>query len=63
MREKETKAQVKKRHTEIRQKDRRGNKSYRTAWAHTWIPAVREVDLEPSANREANRIKALMSIY
>ena len=39
------------------------NKSYRTAWTHTWIPALREVDLEPSAKRGANRTKALVSFY
>ena len=39
------------------------NKSYRTAWTHIWIPALREADLEPSAKREANRNKALVSLY
>ena len=39
------------------------NKSYRTAWTHIWIPALREVDLEPSAKRGANRTKALVSLY
>ena len=39
------------------------NKSYRTAWPHTWIPALKEVDLEPSAKRGGNRIKALVSFY
>ena len=39
------------------------NKSYRTAWTHIWIPAVREVDLEPSAKRGASRNKALVSLY
>ena len=39
------------------------NKSYRTAWTHTWIPALREVDLEPSAKRGANRTEALVSLY
>ena len=40
-----------------------GNKSYHTAWTHTWILAFREVDLEPSAKRRANRIEALVSLY
>ena len=39
------------------------NKSYHTAWTHTWIPALREVDLEPSAKRGANRTEALVSLY
>ena len=39
------------------------NKSYRTAWTHIWIPALREVDLEPSAKRGANRTEALVSLY
>ena len=36
---------------------------YRTAWTHIWIPALREVDLEPSAKRGANRTEALVSLY
>ena len=39
------------------------NKPYRTAWTHIWIPALREVDLEPSAKRGANRTEALVSLY
>ena len=39
------------------------NKSYRTAWTHTWIPALREVDLEPSPKRGANGTEALVSLY
>ena len=39
------------------------NKSYRTAWTHTWIPALREVDSEPSAKRGANRTEALVSLH
>ena len=39
------------------------NKSYRTAWTHIWIPALRETDLEPSAKRGANRNKTLVSLY
>ena len=39
------------------------NKSYRTAWTHIWIPPLREVDLEPSAKRGANRTEALVSLY
>ena len=39
------------------------NKSYRTAWTHTWIPALREVDLEPSAKRGGNRTEAVVSLY
>ena len=31
------------------------NKSYQTASTHVWIAALREVDLEPSAERGANR--------
>ena len=38
-------------------------KSCGTAWTNIWIPALREVHLEPSAKREANRTKALMSLY
>ena len=29
----------------------------------TWIPAFREVDLEPSAKRGGDRTKGLMSLY
>ena len=39
------------------------NNSYRTAWTHIWIPALREVDLEPSAKRGTNRTRALVSLY
>ena len=39
------------------------SKSYRTAWTHIWIPALREVDLEPSAKRGTNRTRALVSLY
>ena len=39
------------------------NKSYRTAWTHVWIPALKEVDLEPSPKRRADRTKALASLY
>ena len=39
------------------------NKSYRTAWTHIRIPALREVDLEPIAKREANETQALVSLY
>ena len=39
------------------------NKSYPTAWTHIWIPALREVDLKPSAKRGANRTEALVSLY
>ena len=39
------------------------NKSYRTAWTHIWIPALREVDLEPNAKRGANRTEALVRLY
>ena len=39
------------------------NKLYRTAWTHKWIPALREVDLEPNAERGANRTDALVSLY
>ena len=35
------------------------NKSNHTAWTHKWIAALREVDFERSAKREANRTKAL----
>ena len=31
------------------------SKSYHTAWAHIWIPALREVDLEHSAKKGTNR--------
>ena len=34
--------------------------SYRAAWTHIWIPALREVDLEPSAKRGTNRARALV---
>ena len=37
--------------------------SYRTALTHIWIPAPREADLEPSAQRGANRTEALVSFY
>ena len=39
------------------------NKSYRTAWTHMWIRALREVDLKPSVQRGANRTEALVSVY
>ena len=39
------------------------SKSYCAAWTHIWILALREVDLEPSAKRGANRTDALMSLY
>ena len=39
------------------------NKSYRTAWTHIWIPAFKEIGLEPSTRRGANRTKALVSLY
>ena len=39
------------------------NKSYRTAWTYIWIPALREVNLEASAKRGANRTEALVSVY
>ena len=39
------------------------NKSFRTAWTHIRTPALKEVDLEPSAKRGANRTKALVSLY
>ena len=37
-------------------------KLYCTAWTQIWIPALREVDLEPGAKRGANRTKALVSL-
>ena len=39
------------------------NKSYHTAKTHTWISALREVDLEPSAKRGANGTEDLVSLY
>ena len=36
---------------------------YHTAWTDIWIPALREVDLEPSAKEGAKRIEALVSLY
>ena len=39
------------------------NKSYHTAWTHICIPALREEDLGPSANRGATRTEALVSLY
>ena len=38
-------------------------KPCRTASTHKWIPAVREVDMKPSAKRGANRNEALVSLY
>ena len=38
-------------------------KLYWTAWTHIWIPALREVDLETSGMRRANRTEALVSLY
>ena len=38
-------------------------KAYRTDWPHIWIPALSEVDLETSTKREANRTKAIVSLY
>ena len=38
-------------------------KLYCTVWTHVWIPPLREVDLEHSAVRGANRTKALVSLY
>ena len=38
-------------------------KWYRAAWSHIWIPALLEVDLEPRANRGANRTKSLVSLF
>ena len=35
-------------------------KWYGAAWSHIWIPALLEVDLEPRANRGANRTKSLV---
>ena len=37
------------------------NKSYHTAWTHIWIPALREVNLEPSTKRATNRTEALVN--
>ena len=39
------------------------NKWYGTAWTHIWIPALRQVDLEPSAKRGANSTQDLVSLY
>ena len=39
------------------------NKSYRTAWTHIWIPAIREVDMETSVKRGGNTPEALVSLY
>ena len=39
------------------------SKSYHTAWTHLWIPALREVDLEPSAKTGTKRTRALVSCY
>ena len=39
------------------------SKSCRTALTHIWIPAVREVDLEPNAKRGTNRTRAIVSLY
>ena len=50
-------------HAETRKKHPKESKSYRTAWTHIWIPALREGDLEPSAKRETNRTRALVSLY
>ena len=36
---------------------------YRTAWTHIWIPALREVDLEPSAKKTTNGTRVLVSLY
>ena len=36
---------------------------YHTAWTDIWIPALRGVDLEPSAKEGAKRIEALVSLY
>ena len=38
-------------------------KSLRAAWTHIWIPALREVDLEPSAMKGASRTEAIVSLY
>ena len=49
--------------SEKRKKHWKESKSFRTAWTPIWIQALREVDLEQSAERETNRITALMSFY
>ena len=37
-------------------------KSCYTAWNHLWIPALRELDFEPSVKRDTNRARALVSL-
>ena len=37
-------------------------KTYHTAWTHIWTPGLREVDLETSAKRGANRTEALVRL-
>ena len=37
--------------------------SYRIAWTHISIPALREVDLELSARRGTNKSRAVVSLY
>ena len=45
-----------------RKTKKKKKKSYHTAWTHIWIPALREVDLEPSAKKGTNRTKVLVSL-
>ena len=33
------------------------------AWIHIWFPPLREVNVEPSAKRETNRTRAVVSLY
>ena len=47
----------------LREKHPKESKSYCTAWTHIWIPALREVDLEPSAKKGTNGTRALLSHY
>ena len=36
---------------------------YQTAWTQIWIPALREVNLQPSAKGGANGTRALVRVY
>ena len=39
------------------------NKSHHTVWTHIRTPALRELDLGPSAKRRATRTEARVSLY